>query len=141
IRYRNLQNRLEREAPGKSIPDEFEAQFQIFDDERQSVRTRLESAKTLERSLRVAYKEADKIFGQAAAAHQAEEGRKEAFLISQEIVTMLQRDSMTLVIRLERYELSEAAREILEPKGDVSVDSGNSTNMLDLHEGDRASFV
>jgi hypothetical protein len=141
IRYRNLQHRLEREAPGKVIPDEFEAQFQMFDDERQGIETRLQSAKTLERSLRMAHKEADRIFGKAAAAHQAEEGKKEAFLISQEGTLKSKNEAWGRVARSKTDELAEAARVILELKGEVPVDSEARQRILDLDEGVRAAFI
>lgn len=141
IQYRNLQVRLDKVAPGKEVPPEFEVQFEKLDDEKQHIQTALDEAKKLKDALSKLWKESDKHFGEANAALQAREGKREALLISQEGETLAHHKELAGAAHEHRTQLANAARILLELKGEVPVEAGIRRQILRLDEDVREAFI
>jgi hypothetical protein len=141
IQYRNLQARLERQAPGTEVPSEFEAQFQKLDDEKEALKAEVATAKETHRQNVSALKEADKHLARALAELQLEEGKKEALVISQEGEASQLNSKLELESDQRRTELADATRVILELKGEVPVPPEFRKRVITLDETVRQAFV
>jgi hypothetical protein len=141
IQYRNLQTRLEKEAPGTDVPPEFEEQFQSLDSQKGSLQAEIAAAKEAHGQQAKVLRESEKHLAQASASLQLEEGKKEALVISQEgEASELNRD-LELASFHRQTELADATRVLLELKGEFPVEPQVRKQVILLDESVRQAFV